>query len=392
MAAHTWIKAAGCLKNMELGTLYNRRNDKALPNSNMWSNSAVDACIVISERPEQQLQTAENDNIVEFTSRFFSFNLDDSLNLSVQLGMISKDITELDAAIKFLNKIKEATPLQLECLRFIYTSRSSQLDLEKLPDDRQTISIDNSATHVITGIVYGFETIFYFEDTERLSEKAKSLYPVPIDGSSFDLTMISVPSELNEKQCWIFRDFEPFQSKSTFGEAIDIEKKLVLSGFKQNDNKLVPKFLQLTDISTLTTCRLQFPIPYTEETMLLRTHIFDTIDSSYNVLRKCKSLLKADICDQQRKASLIVFHDFCLKYFDLLRKDLQSIVVQNRTKEKMKNNEMDFLNTIEDSIRKLLHWLEENDKIAIFMLNKIKELKEFFPGMEYVYFTCFITF
>ncbi|KAF7648728.1 hypothetical protein LDENG_00152470 [Lucifuga dentata] len=156
-----------------LGMLYDAHDDQMIPGLTLWDAKAIQENTVVSSHRSSESQITASDTVESKTSLL---NVQASLKASFLGGLI-----EVEGSAKYLNDKKQFHNQSRVTFQYKATTNFKQLSITHLGtlDQQQKDVIENSsATHIVTGILYGTNAFFVFD-----SEKLEASSVVDVEGS-----------------------------------------------------------------------------------------------------------------------------------------------------------------------------------------------------------------
>lgn len=145
-----------------LGMLYDARKDLLIPGLTLWDDTTLQGKITESVQSYSQFQMTDSDTI---ESKSSLLDVEASLKASFLSGLI-----EVGGSAKYLNdqkKFKNQSRVTCQYKSTTHFKQLSMFDLLTLDAHQMEVLKNSSATHVVTGILYGANSFFVF-DSERL--------------------------------------------------------------------------------------------------------------------------------------------------------------------------------------------------------------------------------
>lgn len=241
----------------QLGMLYDSRNDQLIPGITLWDRKMLKVNNDDSPpKPASNYEILKQDTLHNKTH---TLGIGGSLKISVLAGMI-----EVSGSAKYVHDCKTTEHQERLVLKYSTETRFEQLTMDhlgkgnaKYPEvfDQQT------ATHVVTGIMYGAEAFFIFDRTFSSDENSTEIHghleamlkKIP----KFDVSgKCQLDLNDNEKRtseklmCQFYGDFHLETNPSTFEDAAKLYQQLP-SLLGKNHEKAVPKKVWLYPLHLL---------------------------------------------------------------------------------------------------------------------------------------------
>uniref|UniRef100_A0A3P8SU56 B30.2/SPRY domain-containing protein n=1 Tax=Amphiprion percula TaxID=161767 RepID=A0A3P8SU56_AMPPE len=209
-----------------LGMLYNRQRDELIPGITLWDENTLQSHTVETPQHSSGFEITASDSI---ESKSSLLDVDASLKASFMSGLI-----EVEGSAKYLNDKKKSKNQSRVTLQYKVTTNFKQLSMTNIssmsPEQIHVIE-KSSATHVVTGILYGANAFFVF-DSEKLdansvqdiqgSMKAviKKIPSFNVDGK-VDIKLTDEEKNTTDKfTCKFYGDFILHDNPATFTDAV----------------------------------------------------------------------------------------------------------------------------------------------------------------------------
>uniref|UniRef100_A0A673HX38 Fibronectin type-III domain-containing protein n=1 Tax=Sinocyclocheilus rhinocerous TaxID=307959 RepID=A0A673HX38_9TELE len=278
----------------QLGMLYDCRKDALIPGITLWDKEQLQQSIRAHPQINTGLSVTASDSIEE---KSHLLNIDGCLKLSLLSGLVN-----VSGAAKYLSDTKKSFKQQRLTLHYHSTTRFEALTMNHLASGNiahYEVFDNDTATHVVTAVLYGANACFVF-DREVSSDENKSTVEGEVKAAFEKLKGISIGAQIdmsmNENQktaiqkfsCTFYGDFQLPSNPASFEDALrvfaDLPKLL-------GDNKelAVPLRVWLYPLDKLhsSAAKLQKEI----HTSLIRN--LESVIESLNITEmKCSDLLK----------------------------------------------------------------------------------------------------
>ncbi|XP_028423906.1 neoverrucotoxin subunit alpha-like [Perca flavescens] len=214
-----------------LGMLYDARRDELIPGLTLWDDKTLQGNITESSQPFSDFDMTASDST---ESKCTLLDVDASLKASFLSGLI-----EVGGSAKYLNDQKKFYNQSRVTCQYKTTTNFKQLMIEQLTMETQQMDVieKSSATHVVTGILYGTNAFFVF-DSEKLKASSvqdiqgsmqaviKKIPKFNIEGQ-VDLKLTDEENALTQKfSCKFYGDLILDSNPATFVEAVNAYKQL----------------------------------------------------------------------------------------------------------------------------------------------------------------------
>ncbi|KAF1378006.1 hypothetical protein PFLUV_G00206740 [Perca fluviatilis] len=220
MASDNNIAALG--RPFTLGMLYDARRDELIPGLTLWDNKTLQGKITESSQRFNEFKMAASDST---ESKCTLLDVDASLKASYLSGLI-----EVGGSAKYLNDQKKFHNQSRVICQYKATTNFKQLMIKQLTMETQQMDVikKSSATHVVTGILYGANAFFVF-DSEKVEASSvqdiqcsmraviKKIPKVDIEGE-VNLQLTDEEKALTQKfSCKFYGDLILDSNPATFG-------------------------------------------------------------------------------------------------------------------------------------------------------------------------------
>ncbi|XP_051745731.1 neoverrucotoxin subunit beta-like [Ctenopharyngodon idella] len=233
------IETAALGRPFKLGMLYDCRKDALIPGIRLWNKEQLQQNICSCTQINTGFKVTASDSIQDKSKLL---NIDGGLILSI-LG----DLVHVSGAAKYLNDIKKSFKQQRLTLHYHSTSRFEELTVNHLPSKNLPDDDNDTATHVVTAILYGADACFVFdrevssnEDKSRVEGEVKvafeKLQGIVSVGANADLSMNdNQKTEVKKFTCTFYGDFQLPSNPNSFEDALKVFADLPkLLGEKQD--------------------------------------------------------------------------------------------------------------------------------------------------------------
>ncbi|XP_075034350.1 uncharacterized protein LOC142095292 [Mixophyes fleayi] len=307
-----------------LGMLYDCCSDKIIPGVTLWDQQALRDNVASTPKPKTSFEFISSDTVSDKSS---ALNMTGSLKASFISGLI-----EVDGSASYLNDTKTSNNQVRVTLKYSRTTRFDQLSMDHLGVQNMTYHdvIDKeTATHVVTGILYGAQAFFIFDREVSISEKKQDIQgnlQVIIE----KIVSIEEEGELNmndkDKEdvrkfsCKFHGDFALERNPVTYEDAIKIYTDLPnLLG--ENGEKAVPVKVWLYPLSKLDSKAAQL-VREISANLVFKTE--KVIQQMVDVTIQCNDLMKhpAGETFPDIKSNIIQFREQCEQFTLTFQKQL----------------------------------------------------------------------
>ncbi|KAK5905495.1 hypothetical protein CgunFtcFv8_001456 [Champsocephalus gunnari] len=155
-----------------LGMLYDARRDELVPGLRLWNDKTLEEKTTETPQPSNHFEMSASDSIESKTTLM---DIEASLKVSFLSGLI-----EVEGSAEYLNDEKKFKNQSRVTLQYKATTKFKELFIDNLTLDTKQLEVieKGSATHVVTGILYGANAFFVFD-----SEKLEASQVKKIEGS-----------------------------------------------------------------------------------------------------------------------------------------------------------------------------------------------------------------
>ncbi|XP_077952760.1 stonustoxin subunit alpha-like isoform X1 [Gasterosteus aculeatus] len=370
-----------------LGMLYDAQRDDLIKGLTLWEDKILQGKTIKSSKPSNKFVITGSDSI-EFKSSLLE--VDASLKASFLSGLI-----EVEGSAHYLKDQKEFKNQSRVTGQYKSTTRLEQLsitDLMTLEDYQKDVIIKSSATHIVTGILYGANAFFVFD-----SEKLDSSSVGDIQGS-MEAVIKKIPSlsgegpldiKLTQEEkalsasvsCKFFGDFTLHSIPFTYEEAVKTLGQLPqLLG--ENGEKAVPMKVWLMPLTTLhgEAAKLK-----SEISVGLVGKMQDTLEDLVEIQMRCNDSQQDKVIHNfpNFKEELMTFKKFCDRYRSNLQgtmKEKVPSIREGKEDESSLQKNIDNRDESPFSQEKLIKWLDDKER----EINIIRSCVETMEGTKIV--------
>ncbi|XP_053873642.1 stonustoxin subunit alpha-like [Malaclemys terrapin pileata] len=155
---------------LRLGMLYDCRSDTLIPGITLWNTDTLNKQVGTTMQHKTEFQIIASDTMEAKAS---ALSLSGSLKASFLGGLV-----EVNGSAAFLNDTKKSKNQARVTLRYSTTTKFEQLAISH--SERQNISYpavydQNTATHVVTAVLYGAQAFFVFDREVSSSENVEKI-------------------------------------------------------------------------------------------------------------------------------------------------------------------------------------------------------------------------
>ncbi|XP_056374791.1 stonustoxin subunit alpha-like [Hyla sarda] len=235
-----------------LGMLYDAREEKIIPGITLWNKDDLENNLSTRPHNSTDFEVLTSDSFYDKSS---ALDLSGELKISVLSGMVN-----VGGSGKFLNDTKESKKQARVTLKYKRTTRFDQLSMKHLSYKNITykeVFSKKIATHVVTGILYGAQAFFIFDQKVTNSEEVKDVQG-KLTGMVMKIGELRGDVRMNDTEREVVRhfsckfqgDFALERNPTTYEEVVKIYTSLPnLIG--ENGEKAVPIQVSLHPLKDL---------------------------------------------------------------------------------------------------------------------------------------------
>uniref|UniRef100_A0A8C1X7Y3 Fibronectin type-III domain-containing protein n=1 Tax=Cyprinus carpio TaxID=7962 RepID=A0A8C1X7Y3_CYPCA len=377
------IETAALGRPFQLGMLYDCRKDALIPGITLWDKEQLQQSIRAHPQINTGLSVTASDSIEE---KSHLMNIDGSLKLSLLSGLVN-----VSGAAKYLSDTKKSFKQQRLTLHYHSTTRFEALTMNHLASGNigyYEVFDNDTATHVVTAVLYGANACFVF-DREVSSDEDKSTVEGEVKAAFEKLKGISIGAQIdlnmNENQktavqkfsCMFYGDFQLPSNPASFEDALrgfaDLPKLL-------GDNKelAVPLRVWLYPLDKLhsSAAKLQKEI----HTSLIRN--LESVIECLNITEmKCSDLLKdaPSLAFAGFRNKIMHMKQNCSAYKLSLMKKLGSLLPKIRGDVEKETALIDLLRHHDEcpfTGRDLEQWMKEKETESLTIKSLLRQLND----------------
>ncbi|XP_068438454.1 stonustoxin subunit alpha-like [Clinocottus analis] len=220
------LKIAALGRPFTLGMLYNAPRDKLIPGGTLWDDGTLQGKITEKVQPFSSFTVTTSDTI---DSKSSQLDVEASLKASFLSGLI-----EVEGSAKYLNYQKKFKNQSRVTLEFKSTTNFKKLSALCLAHkDAHVIDHikNNSATHIVTEIVYGANAFFVFDSQKITADSVKDLQgnmkavidkipKLSVEGSAGIKLTDEEKAVTGKFSCKFFGDFNLKSNPVTYEDAV----------------------------------------------------------------------------------------------------------------------------------------------------------------------------
>ena len=152
----------------KLGMLYDCRNNKLIPGKSLWSHETL--CKYSTTKPQEtsRFEVVSEDS---FNQKALHLGADDDLQLSLLSGLM-----QAEGAAQVLYDHKTSKNMSRVTVNYKSISTFEQLTMDQLGMvEFPEVFEKDMATHVVTGVMYGAEAFFIFDQEVGKDQDVKTV-------------------------------------------------------------------------------------------------------------------------------------------------------------------------------------------------------------------------
>uniref|UniRef100_A0A671XAW3 B30.2/SPRY domain-containing protein n=1 Tax=Sparus aurata TaxID=8175 RepID=A0A671XAW3_SPAAU len=371
-----------------LGMLYDGRKDELIPGSTLWDETTLQNNTIRSSQYSSEFEITVSDSI---ESKSSLLGIEASLKVSFLCGLV-----EVGGSAKYLNDMKKFKNQSRETCWYKATTHFNQLSMTQLGilnTQQKDVIKKGTATHVVTGILYGANAFFVL-DSEKLEASSiqdiqghieaviKKIPRFNIEGK-VDIKLTEEEKELTNKfSCKFYGDFILERNPATFVEAVKtfVELPKLLG---EDGEKTVPLKVWMMPLKNLEPKAAELK---REISVGLVGKVQNSLEDIREIQMRCNDSLDDTVVQNfpQIKKILNKFQNCCNRYVSNLQtnmaKKLPSIR-EGKEDESSVKKLLDDRNKSPFSHEKLDKWLDHKER----EINVIRSCVEMMEGTKIVH-------
>ncbi|KAK2917139.1 hypothetical protein Q8A67_001513 [Cirrhinus molitorella] len=380
------IETAGLGRPFQLGMLYDCRKDNLIAGIRFWNKEQLEQNTCPRPQINTNFSVTALDSIKDKSNLL---NVEGKLNLSVLGGLV-----QVSGAAKYLKDTKSSFIQQRLTLHYHSTCEFKELTVNQLPSANIPEDVHDTATHIVTGILYGADACFVFDrhvSSDEDQSTVKGDAKVVLEKLKCISLDVNVELNMDDKEknavknftCTFYGDFQLPSNPTTFEDAMkvfaDLPKLL-----KENQELAVPLSVWLYPLDKL----------HSRASKLHKEISMDLIQETESVLESLNTaeMKCSDLLEDSPAVAFAAFHEKilqmkqnCCKYKLRLMKKLGSLL-PNICGEVINETELnDFLQEHEESPFSegdLTEWLKERKSESEIIKTVLRQLKDYGAQVE----------
>ncbi|XP_072531266.1 uncharacterized protein [Salminus brasiliensis] len=347
------IELAGLGRPFQLGMLYDCRSDTLIPGITLWDSKTLMENINKRPQPNTDFKIIASDSSEDKSE---ALNVNASLEASFLCGLVS-----VKGSADFLSNRKKSKHQSRVTLQYKTTTRFEQLTMEHLGAGNIkhcNVFKEGSATHVVTGLLYGAQAFFVFDQEVSshqnhqeiqgtLQACIKKIPFVSVEGEA-SLKMTEAEQQESQKfNCTFHGDFALDNNPVSYLDAIKVYAELPrLLG--KNGEHAVPMTAWLYPLKKLDSAAASLVREISVSLVRRAHHIIDDLDDA---IMQCQDLMNVDMAIQftEIKTRLRKFKDMCSEYKMVFQKQLCKLLPCIRGGGREERELVTLLNSVERS-------------------------------------------
>ncbi|XP_026131653.1 uncharacterized protein LOC113111263 isoform X1 [Carassius auratus] len=377
------IETAALGRCFQLGMLYDCRKDALIPGITLWDPEKLQQSIRTRPQINTDFQVTASDSIEDKSSLM---NIDGSLKLSLLGGLVN-----VTGAARYLNDIKKSFRQRRLTLHYHSTCRFEELTMNHFAPENiinQDVFDNDTATHVVTAVLYGADACFLFdrevsadenkntvEGEEKLVLEKLRLISGDVDAS---LKMDEAQKHaVGKYTCTFYGDFQLQSNPTSFEDALKVFTDLP-KHLGEKKELAVPLRVWLYPLDKLPSRASKLQRDVGMDLIIAIESVFESLNTAG---MRCSDLLK-----DSPALTFTAFHDKiqqmkqnCFKYKLKLMKRLGSLLPNIRG-DLLNETTLDkLLQEHEDSpFRRsdLAEWLKERERESDVIKSVLRQLED----------------
>ncbi|XP_073345869.1 stonustoxin subunit alpha-like isoform X2 [Pagrus major] len=370
-----------------LGMLYDGRKDELIPGLTLWDETTLQNNTVGSSQRGSEFDITASDSI---ESKSSLLDIEASLKVSFLCGLV-----EVGASGKYLYDTKKFKNQSRVTCRYKATTHFNQLSMTQLGSmntQQKDVINKGTATHVVTGILYGANAFFVF-DSEKLEASSvkniqghmeaviKKIPKFDVEGK-VHLKLTDEEKNLTKKfSCKFYGDFILERNPASFEDAVktyvELPKLLGVNG-----EKSVPLKVWLTPLKNLETKAAELK---REISVGLVGKLQNALEAFRKIQMRCEDSLDDTVVENfpQIQDELNNFNICCNRYVSNLKTNMGKKLPSIREGEEDESSVEKLLedrNESPFSHEKLNKWLDHKER----EINVIRSCVEMMKGTKIV--------
>ncbi|XP_063819140.1 uncharacterized protein LOC135057172 [Pseudophryne corroboree] len=309
-----------------LGMLYDCRDDTLIPGVTLWNRETLGKHVAATPQDNTAFECIASDTVSDKSS---ALNISASLKASFLCGLI-----KVGGSASYLNDTKTSKNQARVTLKYSRTTRFEQLSMDHLGIQNMTyhdVFDKGTATHVVTGILYGAQAFFIFDREVSTSESTqdiqgnlqvmiKKLPLISIEGKGELIMNDKEKQDVKTFSCKFHGDFSLDRNPTTYDDAVKIYTDLPkLLG--KNGEKAVPVKVWLYPLRKLDSRAAQL-VREISANLVFKTE--KLIQQMIDVTIQCNDLMRHPTAETfpDVKSKILLFREQCEQFTLTFQKQL----------------------------------------------------------------------
>ncbi|XP_062379274.1 verrucotoxin subunit beta-like [Sardina pilchardus] len=288
------MEIAALGRPFQLGMLYNCRKDALIPAITLWDPEQLQKNKSVESQNKTEFDVTTSDTIEEKSN---SLKISGSLKLSILGGLV-----DVEGSARYFQDTKKSNKQARVTLRYKTTTKFETLTMSHLACGQvahPNVFDDDTATHVVTAILYGAGAYFVF-DRESSSEDKKEQVEGEANLTFNKLKFLTVDAEasfnMNEKEkaavekfsCTFHGDFKLPTNPTSFSDAVRVYRDLP-NMLGENGEHAVPLRVWLYPLCKLDSRAARLVRDISNAVIRYSS---DAIESFTNTEMRCRDILR----------------------------------------------------------------------------------------------------
>ncbi|XP_076151741.1 uncharacterized protein LOC143134912 isoform X1 [Alosa pseudoharengus] len=383
------IETAALGRPFQLGMLYDCRKEALIPGITLWDQEELQRNTSVQQQNNTEFKVTTSDSIEEKSN---SLKISGSLKLSLLGGLV-----DVGGSAKYFKDTKKSNKQARVTLQYKTTTKFETLTMSHL--DREKVSYpnvfeDDTATHVVTAILYGAGAYFVF-DRESSSEDKKEQVEGEAKLTFNKLKFLTVDAEASlnmddtektavEKfSCTFHGDYKLTTNPTSFRDAVRVYKDLP-NMLGENGEHAVPLRVWLYPLCKLDSRAAKLVRDISNDLIRFSS---DIIESLTQTEMRCRDILKdtAAAAFPALAKKVQNFMQMGHQYKLELMQKLGSVLPSIRGGGKEESALSDVLKTHDSSpfnSKDLEQWLKNKEKELDILKSYLKQLEKLGANMD----------
>ncbi|KAL7826591.1 hypothetical protein AOLI_G00318000 [Acnodon oligacanthus] len=387
MADSETIELAGLGRPFQLGMLYNCRRDALIPGITLWDSEMLTKHINTRPQPNTDFKIISSDSSEDKSE---ALNVSASLEASFLSGLVT-----VKGSAEYLSNKKKSKHQSRVTLKYKTTTRFEQLTMDHLGVGNIkhcNVFEEGSATHVVTGLLYGAQAFFVFDQEVSSNENLQEIHGnlqacikkiplISIEGEASLKMTENEKKQSNKFSCTFHGDFALDSNPVSYLDAIKVYSELPKLLGKSGE-RAVPIHVWLYPLKKLDSAAAKL---VREISVSLVRHARRIIDDLDDAVTQCQDLMNIDMAIQftEIKAKIRKFKDLCSEYKLVFQKQLCKLLPSIRGGGTEEQELVTLLNSVERSpfqsalMSTYLNDREKEMNVLRSYLDKMKDIPVF---------------